>query len=93
MARSQIRQRIGAVRGGRQQLQLLLIMTARFMANCAAVAAGPERRLGHQAAQAPTAEELAQWRSLWTLLSTWYGRPSNEIFVPVSLAKDKTGRL
>src|SRR5271170_5682035 len=36
-----------AVRGGWQQLQLLLITTARFVANCAAVLAGPERRLGH----------------------------------------------
>jgi glycosyltransferase involved in cell wall biosynthesis len=85
-----------ALRGSWQQLQLLLITTARFVANCVAVLGGPERRLGHQAAQAPTAEELAEWRSVWILLSTWYGRPSNEIFVPVSLiaqAKDKASRL
>jgi hypothetical protein len=85
-----------AVRGGWQQLQLLLITTARFVANCAAVLGGPERRLGHQAARAPTAEELAEWRSVWILLSTWYGRPSNEIFVPMSLmvqAKDRSNRL
>jgi glycosyltransferase involved in cell wall biosynthesis len=82
----------GAVRGSWQQLQLLLITSARFVANCVAVLGGPDRRLGHQAAQAPSAEELAEWRSVWILLSTWYGRPSNEIFVPMSLvtpARDK----
>jgi glycosyltransferase involved in cell wall biosynthesis len=75
----------GAVRGRWQQLQLLLVTAARFGANCVAVLGGPDRRLGHQAAQAPSAEELAEWRSVWILLSTWYGRPSNEIFVPMSL--------
>jgi hypothetical protein len=81
-----------AVGGAWQKLQLLAITGARFAANCAAVLGGGQRRLGHQAAQSPSAEELAEWSSLWNLLSTWYGRPSNEIFIPASLvtqARDK----
>ena len=51
--------------------------------------------MGHQAAQEPTAAELAEWRSLWSMLSAWYGRPCNETFLPSSLlqiAKNKQGR-
>ena len=62
-----------------QKLQLLVISAVRFGANCVAVLGGFERRLGHQAAEAPTAEELAEWRNLWNLLAAWYGRPASEI--------------
>lgn len=78
------------------KLQLLAVSGARFAANCAAQLGGIEHRLGHQAAKAPTAAELAEWRSLWYLLSTWYGGPSNETFLPsVFLAgeKENQGRL
>jgi len=66
-------------------LQLLAVSSARFGANCTAVLGGFENRLGHQAAEAPTTSELARWRNLWLLLSTWYGRPSSETFLPSSL--------
>ena len=80
---------------GWQKLQLLGISAARFAANCAAVSAGFEHRMGHQAAQAPSAAELAEWRALWNLLAAWYGRPSSETFLPGSLLapeKDRRGR-
>ena len=82
------------VLSGREKLQLLLVTAARFGANCVAILM-PERRLGHQAAQMPSSEELAQWRTLWNILAHWYGRPSNEIFVPASVApraKDRASR-
>jgi glycosyltransferase involved in cell wall biosynthesis len=82
----------GAVSGSLQIFQLLAITLARLAANCVAVLGTPEQRLGHQGAQVPSAEELAEWNSLWILLSSWYGRPSNEIFVPLSRstpARDK----
>src|SRR5271165_5336809 len=85
----------GAVSGGWQKLHLLVISGARFVANCVALLGGFEHRMGHQAAKAPTAAELAEWRNLWNLLSAWYGRPSSETFLPSSLlqsAKDKQGR-
>jgi glycosyltransferase involved in cell wall biosynthesis len=85
----------GAALGAAQKLQLLAISAARFAANCAAVSACFEHRIGHQAAHAPSAAELAEWRSLWNLLATWYGRPSNETFFPSSLLaseKDRPGR-
>jgi glycosyltransferase involved in cell wall biosynthesis len=69
----------------RQKLQLLAVTAARFAANCAAVFTGFERRLGHQAARAPTEAELAAWRTLWRLLCTWYGQPTSETFSPSSL--------
>jgi len=69
----------------RQKLQLLAVTAARFAANCGAVLTGFERRLGHQAARAPTEAELAAWRTLWRLLCTWYGRPTSETFSPSSL--------
>jgi hypothetical protein len=50
--------------------------------------------LGHQAARVPTQAEMAAWRTLWRLLSTWYGRPSSETFSPATLlpsAKPKRG--
>ncbi len=81
----------GAAPRGWQKLQLLGISAARFAANCAAVSAGFEHRLGHQAAQEPTAEELAEWRSLWNMLSAWYGRPSSETFLPASLLTPQKG--
>ncbi len=84
----------GAAATGWQKLQLLVISAARFAANCIALLGGFERRIGHQAAQAPTAAELAEWRSIWNLLSAWYGRPSSETFRPSTLlqsAKDKRG--
>jgi glycosyltransferase involved in cell wall biosynthesis len=85
----------GGSPGGWQTLQLLGISAARFAANCAAVSACFEHRVGHQAAQAPSAAELAEWRTLWNLLTTWYGRPSSETFLPASLLapeKDRSGR-
>jgi hypothetical protein len=78
----------GALGNGWQKMQLLAVLSARFGANCVAVLGGFEHRLGHQAAASPTASELAQWRNLWLLLSTWYGRPSSEIFMPSSLLRD-----
>ena len=84
-----------AVAGSWQQLQLLTISAARFAANCVAVLGGFERRIGHQAAQVPTVAELREWHNLWRLLSTWYGRPCNETFLPSSLlqsAPDKQER-
>jgi hypothetical protein len=59
------------------------------------VFAGFEHRMGHQAAQAPSAAELAEWHSLWNLLAAWYGRPMSETFLPSSLLageKDRRGR-
>jgi glycosyltransferase involved in cell wall biosynthesis len=85
----------GVSPGGWQKLQLLGISAARFAANCAAVLGGFEHRMGHQAARAPSAAELAEWRSLWNLLAAWYGRPSSETFLPSSLLpheKDQRGR-
>jgi glycosyltransferase involved in cell wall biosynthesis len=73
-----------------QKLQLVVVSVARFAANCAAVLGGSERRIGHQAAQIPTAAERAEWHSLWVLLSAWYGRPVNETFLPSSVG---VGRL
>jgi glycosyltransferase involved in cell wall biosynthesis len=85
----------GVSRGVWRKLQLLGISTARLAANCAAVFVGFEHRIGHQAARAPSAAELAEWRSLWNLLAAWYGRPSSETFLPASLLagkKDRRGR-
>jgi glycosyltransferase involved in cell wall biosynthesis len=83
-------------RGPAQNIQLLLVSAARFAANCAAAVAGAEQRLGHQSAREPTAAQLAEWNTLWNVLSTWYGTPSNEIFAPASLRpgqEDNQGRL
>jgi hypothetical protein len=77
-----------AVGGSWQKSQLLAITGARFAVNCASVLGGGQRRLGHQASEAPSAEELAEWYRLWNLLSTWYGRPSNETFMPASLVAE-----
>jgi glycosyltransferase involved in cell wall biosynthesis len=77
-----------------QKLQVIVISAARFAANCFAMVRGFERRIGHQAAQEPTAAELAEWRGLWSMLSAWYGRPCNETFLALSLlqiAKNKQG--
>jgi glycosyltransferase involved in cell wall biosynthesis len=76
-------------------MQLMFVSSARFSANCLAVVAGTEHRLGHQAAEEPSPMDLAEWRKLWVLLSTWYQPSSNEIFVPASLLPrpgDKRGR-
>jgi Glycosyl transferase family 2 len=79
--------------GAWQKLQLLAVSAARFAANCAAALCGPEKRVGHQAAKPPTADELAEWHALWLLLSNWYGKPSNEIFPSSSLMPAaKSGR-
>jgi hypothetical protein len=53
--------------------------------NCVAVLGGSEQRMGHQGAEVPSQAEIAEWRSLWTLLSTWYGSSSSETFFPSSL--------
>jgi glycosyltransferase involved in cell wall biosynthesis len=83
----------GVSRGVYRKLQLLGISTARFAANCAAVLTGFEHRIGHQAAQTPSVAEVAEWRSLWNLLATWYGRSSSETFLPASvLAIEKSRR-
>ncbi len=89
-----VSQQPGAFSGRWERLQLLAISAARFAANCLAVLSGFERALGHQAAQAPTKAELAEWHSLWTLLATWYGHPCSETFLPASLLpqeKNKPG--
>jgi glycosyltransferase involved in cell wall biosynthesis len=70
---------------GWQKLRLLAISGARLAANCVSLLGGLERRIGHQAAKAATVSELAEWQSVWHLLSKWYGRPSSETFVPSSL--------
>jgi glycosyltransferase involved in cell wall biosynthesis len=85
----------GVSYGGWQKLRLLGVSAARFAANCAAVFAGFEHRMGHQAARAPSEAELVEWRSLWNLLAAWYGRPASETFRPSSLLageKDRRGR-
>jgi hypothetical protein len=85
----------GVSRGLWRKLQLVGVSAARFAANCVAVFAGFENRIGHQAARAPSAAELAEWRTLWNLLAAWYGRPSSETFRPASLLtpeKDRRGR-
>jgi glycosyltransferase involved in cell wall biosynthesis len=71
--------------GGWQKTQLLMVSAARFAVNCVALLGGSEQRVGHQDAEVPSAAEIAEWRSLWTLLSTWYGGPSSETFLPSSL--------
>jgi glycosyltransferase involved in cell wall biosynthesis len=79
---------------GWQKVHLLAISGARLAANCVALLGGSERRIGHQAAEAPTATELAEWLSLWHLLSAWYGGALGETFIPSSLlqgAKNKRG--
>jgi glycosyltransferase involved in cell wall biosynthesis len=82
----------GGAPGSWQKFQLLAITSARFAANCVALFEGFERRFGHQAAKEPTVAELVEWRNVWTLLSAWYGRPSNETFLPSQLlTKDKPG--
>ena len=85
----------GVSRGLWGKLQLVGVSVARFTFNCVAVFAGFENRFGHQAARAPSAAELAEWRTLWNLLAAWYGRPSSETFRPAALLtreKDRRGR-
>jgi glycosyltransferase involved in cell wall biosynthesis len=83
----------GAGLGAWQKMQLVIVSGARFGANCVALLVGPERRMGHQCAQVPSVPELAEWCSLWILLSSWYGRPSSETFLSSSLLQDtKTKR-
>jgi hypothetical protein len=85
--------------GARQawlMLHLLLVSSARFAANCLAVAGGTEHRFGHQDAKEPSPDDLEEWHRLWLMLSTWYQPPSNEIFAPGSLlppSDPKHGRL
>jgi glycosyltransferase involved in cell wall biosynthesis len=77
-----------------QKLKLLVVTAARFVVNCLAALSGVEGRFGHQAARVPTQAEMAAWRTLWRLLSTWYSRPSNETFSPATLlpgAKPRRG--
>jgi glycosyltransferase involved in cell wall biosynthesis len=71
--------------GGWQKTQLLMVSAARFSVNCLALLGGSEQRMGHQGAEVPSAAEIAEWRSLWALLSSWYGGPSSETFLPSSL--------
>jgi glycosyltransferase involved in cell wall biosynthesis len=75
----------GLVSGAWEKAELLLISAVRFTANCIAVLGGSDGRIGHQAAHAPTAAELAEWGHVWDLLSVWYGRPCNETFLPSKL--------
>jgi glycosyltransferase involved in cell wall biosynthesis len=85
----------GAVGSGWQKLHLLVISGIRLVANCIALLGGIECRFGHQAAKAPTAAEVSEWRHLWNLLSSWYGRPASETFRPSSLlrrTRNKQGR-
>src|ERR1700691_2548528 len=87
----------GAVQDNWQKIHLLAVNAARFAANCVALFGGFERRIGHQSAKVPTAVELAEWRIVWNLLAAWYGRPSNETFLPsqllVKVVKGKQDRL
>ena len=68
---------------GWQKAELVAVSAARFSANCVASLAG-SRRFGHQASEAVSPAEQAQWLALWTLLCAWYGRPANEGFLPQS---------
>ncbi len=77
-------QQPGAALDSLQKLRLLAVSVARFAANCAAALAGPEHRIGHQAAQAPTPLECEDWNRLWTLLCASHSRPASENFQPHS---------
>ena len=66
-----------------RKLWRLVSPAARFVANRVLVLGEP--RMGHQAVQATSAVEAAQWWNLWTLLAGWYGRPCSETFLPSSL--------
>jgi Glycosyl transferase family 2 len=66
-------------------LQLVIVSSTRFGANCLAMIAGTGRRVGHQATEEPSPADLEEWRRLWLMLSTWYQPPSNEIFTAGSL--------
>ena len=81
----QLHGQAASVPNGVQEVQLLLILAARFGVNIVAAIAGSEKPLGHQAARAPTLPELEEWNAVWKQLSTWYSPPSNEIFVPAAL--------
>ena len=84
----------GAVADHWQKLHLFATSGARFAANCVAQLGALGLRIGHQAAATPTATELAEWQSVWHLLSAWYGGPMGETFVPASLlegAKNRRG--
>jgi glycosyltransferase involved in cell wall biosynthesis len=52
----------------REKMLLVALTAARFAANCFAVLAGPERRLGRQGARAPSAAELVELRETWNML-------------------------
>jgi hypothetical protein len=83
------------VRSGWQKAHLLLISGIRLVANCIALLGGIQCRFGHQAAKAPTAAEVSEWRLLFNLLSAWYGCPASETFRPLSLlrgTRNKQGR-
>ena len=67
-----------------RRLRLLVNPAARSAANCVTMQGG-ESRMDYLAIQATFAAEPARWRSLWTLLAVWYGRPSSEAFQPSSL--------
>ncbi len=67
-----------AVLSNHQKVKLLAVSTGRFAANCAAALAGPERRIGHQAAHQPTPAEHEEWHRLWARLSVRYGPSSSE---------------
>jgi glycosyltransferase involved in cell wall biosynthesis len=69
-----------------QKLELVAVSGVRVAANCVALLS--KRRIGHQAALAPTPAELAEWHALWTHLGSWCGRPVNEGFAPASLLQD-----
>jgi glycosyltransferase involved in cell wall biosynthesis len=53
----------------REKMLLVALTTARFAANCVAVLAGPERRLGRQGARAPSPAELVELRGIWNTLA------------------------
>jgi glycosyltransferase involved in cell wall biosynthesis len=66
-----------------EKLELVAVSGARLAANCVGLLG--KRRIGHQAALAPTPAELAEWCALWTHLGSWCGRPVNEAFAASSL--------
>ena len=80
-----VRRTPGAPRDPWQELQLVSVTAARLAANCVTSLIVADHHLGHQAARAPSPTEIAEWNSLWTLLSSWYWPPSSESFNPSAL--------
>jgi glycosyltransferase involved in cell wall biosynthesis len=63
----------------REAILLIALTAARFAANCLAMLAGPERRLGHQGARAPSPAELVEWQDLWISLAAEFTQTNNTV--------------